>query len=239
MKVETLRVGRRGNAVVLEVNRQDDDNRIDMATMLALTAELKAASAAFEAKAVIITGAGDKFCCGGRIGGYPAGTVADQLTYARAFTELMETISRSSLPVIAAVNGDCLAGGMSLLEACDIAVAVDTTRFGFPEVNGGLFPMLAIAMSRTGLPPKLAFDLFYTGRTFDVQDALGLHLINAAVPAGGLDEAVDAWVEELASKRASSLMVGRQAWGAMDGMSRTQALEYAQQALVTMLAATK
>lgn len=238
MKVDTLRTSRRGHSVVLEINRPDDDNRIDMATMLAMTAELKAA-ALTDARSVIITGAGDKFCCGGRIGGFPEGRVEDQLTYARAFTELMEAIGRSCIPVIAAVNGDCLAGGMSLLECCDIAVSVDSASFGYPEVSGGLFPMLAIAVARTSLPPKLAFDLFYTGRRMDAQTACGLHLVNEIVQRSRLEAAVDRWADDLAGKRASSLMVGRQAWTAMDGMTRSQALEYAQAALVTMLAAAK
>lgn len=238
MTVDTLRVSRRGHAIVLEINRPEDDNRIDMDTMLALTAELKASSST-DAKVVVITGAGDKFCCGGRIGGFPEGKVYDQLTYARAFTELMEAISRSSLPVIAALNGDCLAGGMSVLECCDLAIASDKTSFGYPEVNNGLFPMLAIAVVRNSLPQKLAFDMFYTGRKLDAQTALDLRLVNEVVPRDKLDAAVDAWVELLSSKSASSLMVGRQAWGAMDGMTRSQALEYAQSALVTMLAATK
>lgn len=238
MTVETLRTSRRGNAVILQINRPEDDNRIDEATMLAMTAELKAA-ARTDARSVIITGAGEKFCCGGRIGGFPEGSVEQQLTYARAFTELMEAIGRSSIPVIAAVNGDCLAGGMSLLECCDVAVTVDSASFGYPEVNGGLFPMLAIAVARTSLPPKLAFDLFYTGRRIDAAAAAAVHLVNEVVPASGLDEAVDRWVDDLAGKRGSSLMVGRQAWSAMDGMTRSQALEYAQAALVTMLAAAK
>jgi enoyl-CoA hydratase/carnithine racemase len=238
MTVDTLRVSRRGHAIVLEINRPEDDNRIDMDTMLALTTELKASSST-DAKVVVITGAGEKFCCGGRIGGFPEGKVYDQLTYARAFTELMEAISRSSLPVIAALNGDCLAGGMSVLECCDLAIASDKTSFGYPEVNNGLFPMLAIAVVRNSLPQKLAFDMFYTGRKLDAQTALDLRLVNEVVPRDKLDAAVDAWVELLSSKSASSLMVGRQAWGAMDGMTRSQALEYAQSALVTMLAATK
>ena len=66
-------------------------------------------------------------------------------------------ISRTSKPVIAAVQGHALAGGLSLVQACDLAVANRQSRFGLPELKAGLFPMLALAVMEKGLPKKNGF----------------------------------------------------------------------------------
>lgn len=224
-----------GPATIVSIERLDDDNRIDMRTMTLLSEAIDRAEADPACKVLVLTGSGDFFCAGGRIGGYPVGTTHDQLVYARSFTVLQERMARCQKPIVAAVNGHCLAGGMSLLEACDIAVAVDSAEFAYPEINNGLFPMLAIAVARRNLAPKLAFDLFYSGRRMKASEALGARLLNRVVTADGLWPAVNEWVELLAGRSASSMMVGRQAFYAMANMTPTAALEYGQVALVAML----
>lgn len=234
---ETLRVRHEGATIVLEIARPDDQNRIDMATMDAIVAEIGKIDRDPSVRSLVITGAGEYFCAGGRIGGYPVGGVQDQLDYARSFTVMTERLGRSRVPIVAAVNGNCLAGGMSLLGACDLAIAVDTAQFAYPEIENGLFPMLAMAVARRGLPPKMAFDLFYSGRRMNVDEALRLDLINAAVPAADLWPAVRQRTAALEARSGNAMMVGRQAFYAMGNMSTTSALEYAQAALVVSLRA--
>jgi enoyl-CoA hydratase/carnithine racemase len=234
-----LNVQRDRGAMVLEIDRPDDNNRIDMATMGAMSAAITAAEQDRAIRALIITGKGGYFCEGGRIDGYPTGTTLDQLEYARAFTVLQERMARARMPIVGAVNGHCFAGGMSLLEACDIAIAVETAEFGYPEIRGGLMPMLAIAVARNNLPPKLAFDLFYTGRRMTADEALAMHLVNRVVPADALWTEVFEVVGALAANSAAAMMVGRQAFYAMGNMSKTSALEYGHTALIAMLNAAR
>ncbi len=231
----TLQMRREGTTVILELDRPADQNRIDMATMDAIIAKVGEIDRDLSVRALVITGNGEYFCAGGRIGGYPVGGVQDQLDYARSFTVMTERLGRSRVPIVAAVNGYCLAGGMSLLEACDLAIAVDTAEFAYPEIENGLFPMLAMAVARRGLPPKVAFDLYYSGRRMRAAEALGLNLINAAVPASELWSAVRQRLVALEARSGSAMMVGRQAFYAMGNMTTTSALEYAQAALVVSL----
>jgi enoyl-CoA hydratase/carnithine racemase len=233
----SLEVRREGSAVVFEINRPDDDNRIDMATMDAMIEEVGRIDRDGTVRALVITGRGDFFCAGGRIGGYPAGTVQVQLDYARSFTVLQERLGRLRVPVVAAVNGYCLAGGMSLLESADLAIAVDAAQFGYPEIESGLFPMLAMAVARRGLPPKVAFELYYTARRMDAQEALRRDLVNEVVPAAGLWDAVRKRLAALEARSGAAMMVGRQAFYAMGGMTTTAALEYAHAALIVSLKA--
>jgi len=234
---DTLQVRRDGATVVLTIDRIADQNRIDMATMDAMITQIGAIDRDLSVRTLVITGNGEYFCAGGRIGGYPVGGVQEQLDYARSFTVMTERLGRSRVPIVAAVNGYCLAGGMSLLDACDLAITADTAEFAYPEITNGLFPMLAMAVARRGLPPKVAFDLFYSGRRMTAEEALGLNLVNAIVPAAGLWDAVRQRVAALEARSGNAMMVGRQAFYAMGNMTTTSALEYAQAALVVSLRA--
>ncbi len=230
---------RDGPMVTITINRPEDDNRIDRATMDAIAAALARADADPSVRAAVITGRGDYFCAGGRIDGYPSGTVHDQLAFGAAFTFLQERMGRARVPLIAAVAGHCVFGGMSVLDACDLAIAVDTAEFGYPEITAGLFPMLAMAVARRGLPAKVAFDLFYSGRRIPAHEALTLHLVNEVVPRDRLWPSVRATVSMLASKSAAALTLGRRAFHAMGAMDPRAALAYAETTLVAMLRAAE
>lgn len=234
-QASTVKLRFEGPAAIVSIERLDDDNRIDMRTMALMSAAIDEAEGNADCKVLVLSGSGGFFCAGGRIGGYPVGTTQDQLVYSRSFTVLQERMARCQKPILAAVNGHCLAGGMSLLEACDLAVAVEGAEFGYPEINHGLFPMLAIAVARRNLAPKLAFDLFYSGRRMKASEALEARLLNRVVPADGLWPAVNELVNMLAGRSSASMMVGRQAFHAMANMGPTAALEYAHVGLVAML----
>ena len=85
---ETLNVRQEAGTVTFEINRPDDQNRIGMATMDAMISEIGRIDRDNSVRSLVITGRGEYFCAGGRIGGYPIGTTQDQLDYARSFTVL-------------------------------------------------------------------------------------------------------------------------------------------------------
>lgn len=226
-------------ALLITLRRVDDQNRINREALDAIGAALDRADADRAIRAVVLTGEGEYFCSGGRIAGYPGGDVQAQLGFARAFTALQERLGRSSKPIIGAITGHCVAGGMSLLEACDLAVAAETAEFGYPEINAGLFPMLAMAVARRGLPAKVAFELFYSGRRMTADEALRHHLVTKVVPAAEVLRDVQEQVARLSEKSALALALGRQAFWAMAAMDPRSALEHAQTALVALLAGTE
>lgn len=106
-----------------------------------------------------------------------------------------------SKPVIAAVNGYALGGGLEAVLACDIAIAADHARFGLPELkstgdlpgDGGLLRIVR------QLPPKVAFSLVLTGRFMGASDALRYGLVSEIVPAGRLMERAIELAEEVCS----------------------------------------
>lgn len=224
--------------LTVRINRPEDHNRMDRVTMAAIAGAVARANDDEAIRVIVITGTGDYFCAGGRVDGHPHGTQKQRMDYARAFCDMQESLSRAAVPIVARVGGHCIAGGMSLLSFCDVAFAADHVEFGYPEVNYGQFPALALAMLIPMVPSKVAFDLLYSGRRFCAQQAKALDLVNAIVPAADLDETVAAYAAMLMTKDRTAVGLGRRAYNAMVPMVPASRLEYAQTFLSTLLQAT-
>jgi dehydration protein DpgD len=101
-------------------------------------------------------------------------------------------------PIVARVNGYALGGGFELALACDIIIAADHATFGLPEARLGLIPGAGgVFRLVRQLPYRTAMGLLMTGHQLQAPQALAYGLVNEVVPAGELDERVDAWVDDL------------------------------------------
>ena len=101
-------------------------------------------------------------------------------------------------PVVAAVNGLALGGGLEIALACDLIVAAEHAKFGFPEPRAGLAAMGGgVHRLVRQLPDKVAMGLLLTGRQFSAQEAQAYGLVNEVVPGERLDGAVQVWVEDM------------------------------------------
>ena len=150
-------------------------------------------------RVVVLTGTGDTFSAGadlkaalsGDAGGFAAAGP-------EAMAALLGEIQDHPKPTIAKVQGNVFGGGNGLVAACDLAVAADHVRFAFSEVRLGLTPAVISVVCLPQAAPADAAELFLTGRPGrrpSGSDEAGM--INAVVPADGLDAAVPAWVEQL------------------------------------------
>lgn len=135
----------------------------------------------------IITGTGDKaFCCGA--------DAKEMLPFvkqtARRPWQRPDSITRGLdlwKPVIAALNGLTLGGGLEIALACDIRVASENAKFGFPEVKIGIFPGGGGTQRLPRLiPPGLAAEMIFTGKMIDAQEAYRIGLVNRVVPLNEL-----------------------------------------------------
>lgn len=223
--------------MTVTLNRPDDHNRMDRKMMMAIHDAMEDADADRSVRVIVLTGAGEYFCAGGRVDGYPKGTLQQRSDYAQAFCSMQDRMGRAAAPIVAAVTGHCTAGGMSLLSFCDLAVASDEAQFGYPEATHGLFPALALGVLIPILPTKRAFDMLYTGERISAADALQLHLVNKVVPKSQVMAAVDAYVKAIKRLNQTAVGLGRKAYYAMVPMAPASRLQYAQTFLTTMLAA--
>lgn len=182
---------RRGHIEILTINRPEARNAINPAVSSAMSSALDELTDDDEAWVVVVTGSGDKaFSAGMDLKAFAAGE-GDRITgVPGGFAGIARR--RFPKPLIAAVNGSALAGGMEVMLSCDLVVAAERAVFGIPEATRGL---IAAAGGLVRLPKRLpmavALELALTGDPVDAQRALALGLVNRVVPAERvLDEAL-------------------------------------------------
>lgn len=191
-----------------------------------LVAELKDALALSEAdervRVVSIEGNGPDFCAGADLREVRAsmdeGPLAS-LTDAESLGELFLLLRRLTRPVVALVHGRALAGGCGLATACDLVLAAEDARFGYPEVRLGFVPAMVMAILRRSVGEKQAFELVALGETVSAEEARRLGLVNRVFPSAGFPDAARSYVEELATRSASALALGKRLLYQIDGAS--------------------
>jgi enoyl-CoA hydratase/carnithine racemase len=220
--VSGLRVEQRGAARWLILDRPERRNALSPALMAALRDALLAADGDGSARAVCLTGAGDEaFCSGMDLGS----AVEEWAQAAPGYAALLADLARLGKPVVAAVNGAVMGGGMGLLAACDLAVAAEDARFGTPEVDVGLFPYMALAPLSRCIGRRAALELALTGRRIDAAEACAVGLVNRVVPRARLAEAARELLEVLAQKSPTALRLGRRAFYATQDLPYEAQLE--------------
>ncbi|HEX2914911.1 MAG TPA: enoyl-CoA hydratase-related protein [Chloroflexia bacterium] len=217
--------GHRANIVI---NRPEKRNALNNATIAELVAAFSDCRADPEVRVIVLSGAGDKaFCAGADL----AETQQSASEYQRfvqreTFVGLFEMIPKLGKPVIASVQGAALAGGCGLAVACDFVIASDRARFGTPEINVGLFPMMISAILIRNLGRKKAYDMMFTGRMIDANEAERIGLVTRVVPAEHLQSEVDSLADELAAKSPAILKLGKDALYNAGEMPFSESLRY-------------
>ncbi|MGH7864905.1 MAG: enoyl-CoA hydratase/isomerase family protein, partial [Candidatus Binataceae bacterium] len=182
-------------------------------------------------RVLIITGAGDRaFVAGADIAAMSKMSAVDGLEFARLGHRVLASLEELPIPVIAAVNGFALGGGLELAMACDLIIAGDKARFGQPEINLALIPGFG---GTQRLPHRIgharARELIMTGDMLDAHKALEWGLVNQVVPAADLMAAARKFAEKLASKSAIALRQAKAALHAASNMVEDAGLRYEQE----------
>ena len=133
------------------------------------------------------------------------------------FPRLFTAIGTLGKPVIAAIGGQCLAGAFGLALACDLIVATESSQFGTPEMEVGVFPFMIAALIQRNVPRKRATELMLLGDRISADEAHALGVVNRVVADDGLDAAVGAWATKLASRSPLLMRMGKDAlWRQQD-----------------------
>lgn len=212
------------NIASLTINREERRNAISIETITLFLAHLDEAEKDPGVRVILITGAGEKaFCAGADLGADAEGKIqAGFETYA----QLLKRLSGYPKPVVARVNGACMAGGMGLMLACDIVIARDDARFGTPEVNVGLWPMMIGALIYRNALRKKAMEMVLLGERLNAGQAQEMGLITRAVSADRLEDEVNRVCRSLAQKSPIGMKIGKQAFYAMADMPFEAAVDF-------------
>lgn len=222
-----VRVEKRGNVQWLTIDRYERRNALNPMVMEGLRQGILAATDDPEIRAIVITGVGEKAFCAGADLQTNATTFAFDASDPRLpFAKLQRTVFATDIPIIARVNGSCMAGGMGLLGLCDMAVASDNAIFGLPEVKIGLFPMMILTTLKRILPPRHLNELCMTGEPIDAAQALAIGLVNHVVPRAELDAKLDWLLDRLVTKSPAAMRRGKYALRAVEDMSIEQTIAF-------------
>lgn len=205
MAFQTILLEQDGPLTWLTFNRPDRLNALDE-QMLAELEEAVAAVAATATRALIVTGKGRAFMAGADIRQFLEFDSYRAYNFVCRGHRLLQQLAALPLPVLAAVNGFALGGGLELALACDCLYAAAEAKFGLPEVNLGIMPGLGGTQRLARLlGPARAKELCFTGRVFSAAEAKELGLVSQIWPQAELLPAVTQIARELAAKSRPSL----------------------------------
>jgi len=192
-------VDTRGVATVT-LNRPEMHNAIDDETIERLTRELRTIGDDEDIRVVLLTARGTTFCAGADLNWMRQSaefSEAENLHDASALAELLQVLDTLSQPTVALVQGPAYAGGVGLICACDIAIAVRHARFSLTEVRLGMIPAVISPFVINAIGDSYARRYFLTGERIDAVDAERIGLVHEVVPDEALTVRGDTFVKLL------------------------------------------
>lgn len=183
MEFERLNYELEDRVAVITINHPPV-NTLGMKTLQELETALEAMCVDSRVKAVVLTGQGKAFIAGADIKEIAAISSQEEgERLARTGQQLFDQIEKMKKPVIAAVNGVCLGGGMELAMACHIRIAGDQAKFGQPEINLGIIPGFGGTQRLTRLTNRsIAIEWILTGNLYSAEEAYRVGVVNHVVP---------------------------------------------------------
>jgi len=210
-----------GGVLTVTLNRPEKKNAIDTPMIAALLGAIERADLDAEVRVVALRGAGADFCAGMDLNELLASadkTVEQNREAALRFGEIFIRIRKLPKPVVAVVHGRALAGGCGLATACDLLVATESAKFGYPEVQRGFVPAIVMTLLKRTVGEKVAFDLAATGRILSAPEAAELGLVSRVYEDSDFEEQVGEVLRALAASSASALAFTKQQFYQLDGL---------------------
>jgi crotonobetainyl-CoA hydratase len=192
---DSIRVDTDGPVLWITIDRPTVLNALDPASHRRLSAAFDRYAAEDGLRVAVITGAGDRAFCVGSDLKVRAEIGGDDMP-PTGFGGIAQRFDLTK-PVVAAVNGHAIGGGLEIVLACDLAIAVSTAKFGLPEAKVGLAAASGLHRLARQLPEKWAMRIALTGELFSAEAALGFGLINEVAAPDVYQDAVRRLVDQL------------------------------------------
>lgn len=223
-KFETILLDVQGKRATMTLNRPDSLNTMNLGMVEEMIEALYSLKNS-KANVLLLTGSGKKFCAGADIKEMRPRDASEWGFIVERYLDLINEIVELPMPVIAAINGDAVGGGLGLCTASDIRISVNTARVGFPFIKLGLS---GSDMGSSYFLPKLvgfgkAAEMLYTGELLSADEAQKIGLIHRSVKPELFEKEVNAFVDQLAKGPGYALRFTKRAlFHSMDNDRKTQ-----------------
>jgi enoyl-CoA hydratase/carnithine racemase len=234
--VDLVEVERREHVAVVSISRSDVRNALNDDLREQLIDAFESLSAVGDVRCVVLRGNGADFCAGADIT-----ELADRTPQAAAWPRrrIDLAMERAAWPVVAALRGNVLGGGLEIALACTVRIAGESFRGGLPEVGLGVIPGLGGTQRLPRIVGEaVALDMILTGRLIDAAEALSLGLVSRVVPDEALDEEALSVAVRLAGRAPLAVRAAIEAVRASSDLARERGIE-AERALYALLCATE
>lgn len=193
-----------GDVAVVTFDRSDKANALSLCLMAGLATA--ASEAAGEHRVLVVAGAGGTFCGGADL----TDLRADPVGLQAALSSLRATLLGLPVPLLAAIEGPCVGGGLDLAMACDVRLASSTARFAIPAARLGVaYPEEGLTVFRRRLPHQTLARLFLMGETIGAEDAVVAGIVSQVVGEGGAVGAALALASSVGGLDAATLAATR------------------------------
>lgn len=184
MEYTAVTVQREGGYAVLTFNQPKSMNALSEQMVKEACAAIDELEQDKDISVIILTGEGKAFVAGGDVGYMKDMGPAEAMAYSAFSNSFCERLVKSSKVIIAAINGLCLGGGCEIALACDLRIASEKAKFGFPEIKLGILPGCGGTQRLSRLVGSgRAKELIFTGKTIGAGEALNYGLVNRVTPA--------------------------------------------------------
>lgn len=197
---------KREHAFWITINRPDKRNALNASVIAGILDGYRKAHEDPSVRVIVLTGAGDKAFCAGADLQTGKSFAFDHSRPYQGLADLMRRARRATVPLIARVNGACMAGGMGLMAMCDMAVASEHAIFGLPEVKVGLFPAQVLSVLQHLIPRRTLNELCLCGEPVSAREALEMGLVNHV--ADDVDARLDWLLARLLDKSPAAVRRG-------------------------------
>lgn len=217
-----------GHVAVLRINCPQKRNPLSFTLADELVSRLTRVNGDPDVRVVILTGMEQSFCAGGDQQDFSAAS-------AKGITDQIEDYPPINLfrmgremrkPLIAAVNGPALGGGLGLVCMSHVAIAAEQASFGLPEINIGTFPLTVLPLIRPVLGERRTMELALSGRRMSAHEAHECGLVKDVVPHQDLDDRTLELANEYATRSPMALYLGLKAYQESQDMPFSDAMEY-------------
>jgi enoyl-CoA hydratase/carnithine racemase len=237
MAYETLRMDCKDGIAILTLNRPKVFNAISEQMIQEMKATIEDLHRDSSVGVVIITGAGRAFQSGADIQELNRMSPLQILRWNQGIVENLDALERMRPPVIAAINGYALGGGLELALACTLRLAAASAKMGLPEVKIGILPGAGGTQRLPRLIGKgLAAEMILTGETIDAQEAYRIGLVNRVVPDDQLLSAAEELARKILLNAPLAVSLAKDAIEVGKNLPLDGAIQYAQKNCVTCFA---